>query len=326
MHRPRRAFLSLLAGGALTACLPRAGRAQAFASRPIRLIVPFPAGGANDTIARIVTQGLATQLGQPVIVENQAGAGGTLAMRQVAGAAPDGHTLLMVVATNTFGTAPHLYRLGFDPRTALAPVAMLASDKQVMVASPTAPAGTLQELVAYAKANPDTLNYGSATGITVHFLMELFKRKSGAAIVHIPYRGGAPMIADLLGGQVQLAINGKSVLLPHIAAGKLRALAVSNAERWPELPDVPTLLEAGYMDFPYETVFGIVAPAGTSPDAIARLNTAINAVLRSAEAEASFKKIGIEPRTGSPQDFARLIADEGPRWAEIVKITGIKLD
>jgi tripartite-type tricarboxylate transporter receptor subunit TctC len=306
--------------------MPDGAIAQSHPSKPIKFVVGFPAGGATDTVARIVTQALSGKLGQPVIVENQPGAGGTIAAKQVAAAAPDGHTLLLIVPTNTFGTAPHLHKLGFDPSKAFAPVVMLASDKQVMVASPSVPVTTVQELVQYAKDNPGKLNYGSATGIAPHFLMELFKIKTTTTIAHIPYRGGAPMIADLLGGQIQMTINGKSVLLPHIKAGKLAPLAVSSAERWPELPEVPTLIEAGYLDWPYETLFGVVAPAGTPTSVIDRLNRVINEILLSEDVVARFAKLGIEPRIVTPNEFAKFIAETAPRWAKIVKMTGIKFN
>jgi tripartite-type tricarboxylate transporter receptor subunit TctC len=300
--------------------------AQGYPQRPIKLVVPFPAGGANDTAARIVAQGLSSTLGQPVVIENQAGAGGTIGAKQVATANPDGHTLLMVVPTNLFGTASLLYKLDYNPRKAFVPVATVAADYLVMAISPLVPAETIQDFVRYARANPGKLNYGSATGIAPHFLVELFKLKSGVNIVHVPYRGGAPMITDLLGGQIQMTVNGKSVLLPHILQGKLRALAVTNAWRWSELPDVPTFVEAGLLDFSHETVFGIVAPAGTPETVISKLNGAINRVLDSSDVRSTFTKLGLDPRPGTSRDFANIIATEAPRWAEIVKITGIKLD
>jgi tripartite-type tricarboxylate transporter receptor subunit TctC len=194
----------------------------------------------------------------------------------------------------------------------------------VMVVNPALPVQSMAELVRYAKANPGQLNYGNAVGIAPHFLVELFKRKTGADIVHVPYRGGAPMIADLLGGQIQMTINGKSVLLPHIREGKLRPIGVTAAARWPELPDVPTLVEGGYLDVPYDTLFGIVAPAGTPAAVIARLNTAVNDALAAPDIRASLARLGIEGRSGTPADFAAAIAQEVPKWAEIVRVTGIK--
>ena len=321
-----RAVLSMLLAVVLLPSGAPCAAGQTYPARSIKLVVPFPAGGANDTAARVVTTTLASVLGQPVIIENQAGAGGTLAARQVANAAPDGYTLLMVVPTNTFGTAQLLYKLDFDPAKKFAPIGLLAADKQVMVVGPSVPVTTIQSLVQYAQANPGKLNYGSAIGIAPHFLMELFKRRTGADITHIPYRGGAPMISDLLGGQIDLTINGKSVLLPHIIAGKLKPLAVTSTERWPELPQVPTLIESGYLGWPYETLFGVVAPAGTPTAVIDRLNRAINEVLGLDDVRTGFTKLGIEPRTATPQEFAQIIADEGARWAKLVTSTGIKLN
>ena len=299
--------------------------AQSFPERPIKLIVPFPPGGGTDTSARLVAQAMSSRLGQSVVVENQSGAGGIIGARQVATANPDGYTLLMIAAANTFGTAPLLYRLDYDPLRAFVPVAMAAIERQVLVVTPSLPVKTLPELVRYAKANPGKLSYGSAIGIVPHFLMELFKIKSGADILHVPYRGAAPMITDLLAGQIQMTINAKSALLPSIVAGKLRALAVTSAERWRELPDVPTMVEAGYLDEPYDTLFGLVAPAGTPAPVIDKLNAAVNAGLESPELRASLARLGIEPKVGTPAEFAAIIAADAPRWAEIVRITGIKI-
>jgi tripartite-type tricarboxylate transporter receptor subunit TctC len=316
--------LSAVAAFGLAALSAGAAPAQTYPARPIKLVVPFPPGGATDTSARLVAQGASARLGQTIVIENQGGAGGTIGARQVALAAPDGYTLLMVAATNTFGIAPLLYKLEYDAMKTFVPVAMAVIEKQVMVVNPSLPVRTIGELVAYAKANPGKLNYGNAVGIAPHFLVELFKRKTGADIVHVPYRGGAPMIADLLGGQIQMTINGKSVLLPHIREGKLRPLAVTSAARWPDLPDVPSMVEGGYLDAPYDTLFGIVAPAGTPPAVIERLNAAVNDALASSEIRASLARLGIEGKSGTPADFAAVIADEAPKWAEIVRLTGIK--
>jgi tripartite-type tricarboxylate transporter receptor subunit TctC len=299
--------------------------AQPFPERPIRLVVPFPAGGGTDTSARLVAQAMSSRLGQSVVIENQSGAGGIMGMRQVATANPDGYTLLMVGTANTFGTAPLLYKLDYDPRKAFAPVAMAAIERQVLVITPSLPARTLPELVAYAKANPGKLNYGSSIGIIPHFLMELFKVRSGADIQHVPYRGGAPMITDLLAGHIDMTINAKSALLVHVQAGKLRALAVTAAERWRELPDTPTMTEAGYLEGPYDTLFGVVAPAGTPAAVIGKLNAAINEGLTAPDMRASFAKLSIEPKTGTPAEFAAIIAEGVPKWAEMVRISGIKV-
>jgi tripartite-type tricarboxylate transporter receptor subunit TctC len=303
-----------------------AAHAQSYPVKPIRLVAPFPAGGPTDTTARVAARGLQARLGQPVVVENQGGAGGTLGARNVASAAPDGYTLMMIAVANTFGTQPVLYKLDFDPLKAFTPVATVVTDKQLMVANPSLPVTTAPELVRYAKANPGKLNYGAAIGIGPHFVMELFKIKTGTSIVHVPYRGSGPIIADVIGGQIQLMMSGKSVLLPHVQAGKMRAISVSAAQRWPELPDVGTLIEAGYMDAAYDTIFGIVAPMGTPPDVIGTLNAAINEGLRTPELQASFAKLGIEPTITTPKQFAAIIAAEAPRWAEVVRLTGIKVE
>jgi tripartite-type tricarboxylate transporter receptor subunit TctC len=299
--------------------------AQSFPEKPIKLVVPFPAGGATDTTARLVAQRLQLGLGQSVIIENQGGAGGSIATKQVALARPDGYTLMMG-SLSTFGTLPVLYKLDYDPMKAFVPVASAVIDKLVMVAGPSLAVKTAQELVAYAKANPGKLNYGNAIGIGPHFTVEMFKIKSGADIVHIPYRGGAPMIGDLIAGQIHMTINGKSVLLPHIQAGKVRALAVTSARRWPDFPEVPTMLELGYMDKPYDTLFGVVAPAGTPAAIVAKLNATINEGLRSAETRAALGKLGIEPLISTPEEFAAMIAEEAPKWAEAVRVTGIKVE
>jgi tripartite-type tricarboxylate transporter receptor subunit TctC len=297
---------------------------SSYPDRPIKLVVPFPAGGATDTAARLVAQRLQIGLGQTVIIENQGGAGGTIGAKQVAAAAPDGYTLMMG-SVGTFGSHPVLYKLDYDPMKAFAPVATAVIDKSVLVAGPALKVKTIQELVQYAKANPGKLNYGNAIGIGPHFIAEMFKIKAGVSIVHIPYRGGAPMITDLLAGQIDMTINGKSVLLPHIQAGKVRALAVTSAERWADLPDVPTLVESGYMDVPYDTLFGVLAPAGTPAAIVDKLNASINEGLRSPETRAAFDKLGIETKISTPQEFAAIIAVEAPKWAEVVRVTGIKV-
>lgn len=298
--------------------------AQNYPNRPIKLIVPYPAGGATDNAARLVAQGLQVGLGQSVIIENQGGAGGTIGTRQAANAAPDGYTLLMA-SIGTFGSQPLLYKLEFDPARAFVPVATVVIDKSALVSGPSLPVKTIGELVGYAKAHPGKLSYGSSIGIGPHFIAELFKIKSGTDIVHIPYRGGAPMISDLIAGQIDMTVNGKSALLPQIQAGKLRVLAVAAGERWPEFPDVPTLVETGYLDTPYDTVFGVVAPTGTPAAVIARLNTTINEALRSPQTRERLAKIGIDPLITTPQEFADIIAREIPKWAAIVKATGIRI-
>ena len=234
------------AGGGCRRC----AQAQIFPDRPIKVLVPYPAGGPTDTVARPITQGLSTDLGQSVIVENQAGAGGRLAMKTVARAAPDGYTLLLG-GTNNNGITPAVYKeLDFDAAKDFAPVAAIASDSLVFVVNPNVPAKTLAELVAYAKANPGKLSIGGGIGISPHFIMEFVRVKSGTNIQFVPYRGAAPAMNDVIAGQIQIHSSARVLLLPQIQAGKLRALAVASAKRWPELPDVPTLDRGGLPRLP----------------------------------------------------------------------------
>jgi tripartite-type tricarboxylate transporter receptor subunit TctC len=300
------------------------GQAQQFPAKSIKLVSPFPAGGPNDAVARVAARAIQSRLGQTVVVENIGGAGGTLGARAVATAAPDGYTLLLVSVANNFGTQPVLYKLGFDPMKALVPVASLVTDKQLMVANPGVPFGTATELVAYSRANPEKLNYGAPIGIGTHFIMELFKIKSGAKITHVPYRGSGPIITDVIGGQIQLMMSGKSVLLPLVQAGKLRAIAVGAAKRWPELPKVQTLVEAGLLDDAYDTIYGLAAPMGTPKPTIEILNAAVSEGLRSDEVRASLDKLGVEPMITTLAEFSALVPVEASRWAEIVRVTGIK--
>ena len=301
------------------------GPAAAYPDRPIKLMVPFPAGGATDTAARLVARGMSAVLKQTILIENQGGAGGSIATKQAVAAAPDGYTLLAGGAQNTFATMPILYKLDYEPAKVLTPVGLTTIDPGALVVNAGVPVNTVQELVAYAKANPGTMNYGSSIGIGPHFVIEMFKISAGVDIVHVPYRGGAPMITDLVAGQVQMTINGKSVLLPHIQSGKLKALAVTGDKRWKELPNVPTLMEAGYMKSSYDSYFGMFAPMGTPDTAIQTLNNAINEGMKMPEVAEGLAKLGIEPNPGSVQDFVNFIAVEVPRWQEIARLTKIKI-
>ena len=321
-----RHLLSAVVAACLGVGIAGVAHTQGYPQKPIKLVVPFPPGGATDSTARLIAQALQESLGQTIVVENQGGAGGTIGSRQVAGAPPDGYTLLLGAVSSSFGTQPLLYKLDYNPAQAFAPVATVAVDHGVLVVTPSLPVRTVQELVQYAKANPGKLNYGSAIGIGPHFVAEMLKVNTGADIVHVPYRGGAPMISDLLGGQIQMTVNNRSVLLPHILAGKVRALAVAGATRWPEIPDVPTLMENGYMSAPYDTLFGLLAPAGTPAAVIEKLNSAVNAGLRSPDIRASFMQLGVDPKITTPQEFAAIIAEEVPKWAEIVRVTGVKIE
>ena len=301
-------------------------QAQSYPERSIKVVVPFPAGGPTDAVARLVVQQLSSRLGQTVYVENQASAGGRVASHAVARAHPDGYTLLLG-GTNTNAVPRAFYKdLPYDPLKDFAAVAALASDSPVLVVNPALPASTLPELVRYAKDNPGKLTGGAAVGIYTHFWMELLRIRTGADMLFVPYKGAAPVLTDILAGTIQVTVAAKSFLLPHIQAGRLRAIAVASSARWPELADVPTMHESGFDGFPSEVLFGLVAPAATPAAIIARLNGATNDTLKSAETQGSFAKLGINPVIGSAQDFAAILARDAAAWEEAAKVTGIRLD
>jgi tripartite-type tricarboxylate transporter receptor subunit TctC len=310
--------------GALTA---DAAVAQTYPSRTVKMIVPFPAGGA-DVMARLIADRMAAALGQPVIVENRpGGAGGTVGARAVATADPDGHTLLFT-SPGPLTTSPAIYRnLDYDPIKSFAPVATIASSPFLLVVHPAIPAGSVQELVAHAKANPGKVSFASAgAGTLPHLFGELFKQRTGIEILHVPYRGSAPAITDLLAGQVHLFIDNTRNVLPFIHAGKLRALAVTSENRAAELPDLPTMPESGYGEFLATYWNGVLAPAGTPTIIIDKLNSTINASLRTTEIQASVAKLGMTPKIASPREFAALIATEFAKWTAVAQAANIKVD
>src|SRR5215467_1615473 len=309
----------------LATCLALPAPAQTFPERTVKLIVPVPPGGSTDAIARLVTLRMQAILGQPVIIENQPGAGGLIAARAVAAANPDGYTLL-IGGIGTLAIGPSAKTPDFNPTAVFTPVGTVSTETMVLVVTPKVPANTLDAFLRYARASGGKLNYGSAPGIIPHFVSELFNLKTGAGIVHIPYKGAGPVITDLLAGQIDMAFNTKSVLLQLVKQGRLRALAVTSAERWPELPDAPTLTEAGIFPAPLEVWLGVVGPAGLPPAVVTRLNGAINAALESPELRATFASLGIEARGGPPVEMAKLLAEDAPRWFEIIRLTGIRLE
>jgi len=300
--------------------------AQTWPDKPIKLIVPFPAGGPIDTMARFVAQPLSARLGQSVIVENRPGSGGTIGARAVASAEPDGYTLLFG-SSGTLAVAPALYAsLDYDPQKSFAPVATAAILPMLLVVRPDLPAKTVAEFVAYAKANPGKLNYGASLATPPHLLSTLFKHQAGIEVVYIPYKGSAPSVTDLLAGATHWTIDGVIILAPFAKDGRLRPLAVASAARWPELPQVPTLIESGFPDFSLDAWAGVVAPAGTPAAVVGRLNAAINEGLRGAEVKAALGKLGALPKIGSPAEFAAFIAAELPKWAATVKLAGARID
>jgi tripartite-type tricarboxylate transporter receptor subunit TctC len=320
----KRLFLSAIAAIAVGAAAAGTVRAQSYPDRLIKIVVPYPAGGPTDVMARLIAQWLSSRLGQSVIVDNRAGAGGTIGAKAVASEQPDGYTLLLA-NLGALAISPALYKtLDYDSIKNFTPVAMAAEGSFLLVVTPAVPARSVHELVAYAKAHPGKLNHGAALATSPHILGELFKIHSGTDIVFVSYRGTAPAITDLVAGQVQMTVETKSALLPLVQQGKLRALAVTSASRWLDLPDVPTMAESGLPALTATFWQGVVAPAGTPASIVVKLNATINEGVKSPEMRMSFAKLGMEPKTGSPQEFGALIARDVQKWAEIVKRSGVK--
>ena len=308
-------------------CGMSAASAQPYPARPIKLIVPFPPGGPVDVTARIIAQHLPRTLGQTVVVENRAGAAGALGAKAVAGSDPDGYTLLCGNISTLVVLPAVTNNRDYDPAKAFVPIAKVSQNHEVLVVHPAFPAKSVAELIAYAKANPGKLNFGSAGhGNATHLAAELFKLKTGTDIVHIPYKGAAEAVTGVLGGQVHMFFGDIGGVLPLMREGTLRALAVSSEARNPLVPDLPTMIESGVPDYVVLTYIGVVAPAGTPESIISRLSTAINASLTAPEVVAAFAKLGAEVRPDSPQAFAAFLAAETQKWATVAKAANIKID
>ena len=311
----------------LIVALGSAASAQPYPARPIKLIVPFPPGGPVDVAARIVAQHLPRTLGQTVIVENRAGAAGALGAKAVAGAEPDGYTLLCGNISTLVVVPVVTDRRDYDPAKAFTPIAKISQNHEVLVVHPTFPARSVAELVAHAKANPGKLNFGSAGhGNATHLAAELFKLKTGTDIVHVPYKGAAEAVTGVLSGQVQMFFGDIAGVLPLMQEGKLRALAVSSTSRNALVPELPTMIESGVPDYVVLTYVGVVAPAGTPAAIVDKLNAAINASLLAPEVAAAFARLGAELGPASPQDFAAFLADETRKWTQVAKAANIKIE
>jgi tripartite-type tricarboxylate transporter receptor subunit TctC len=322
----KRIFLLAVAATLFGLITPIIAEAQDYPYRPIKIVVPYPPGGPGDVAARLVAAPLSSRIGQTVVVENQSGAGGRTGAKAVALASPDGYTL-QLGGTNPNAMAKSLYRnLDFDPIKDLAAVALIAVDSNVLVINPNVPAKTLQELVQYAKANPGKLTSGATIGISPHICLEVLRVRTGTNIVFVPYKGAAPAIADLLGGQIQIGMSSRAVLLPLIKEGRLRAIAVTSETRWPELSDVPTMAESGITGLPSYVWFGLLAPARTPEQIIAKLNEAVNAGLKLPEMQASIAKLGMETRSLTAREFADKLAEEERSWAAAIRESEIKVD
>jgi tripartite-type tricarboxylate transporter receptor subunit TctC len=303
--------------------MSRIASVDAYPSRPLRWIVPFPAGGSTDLIARLLGEWLAARLGQPVIIENKPGGGTNIAVQAVVNAPADGYTLLFAVATNVIN--PVLYKsLPFDFQRDIAPVAGLAELPLVFDVTPVLPANTVPEFIAYAKANPGKINFASFGARTIsHLAIELFKISAGIDVVHVPYQGGAPMLTDLLSGRIQAGIDALPNSLPHIKSGGVRALAVLSAKRTPALPDVPTMGEtiAGFEATPWTA---LSVPSGTANEIVERLNREINSGLADPGIRARLAEVGGVPLIYSPGELRALIARDAAKWAKVVEQAGIK--
>jgi len=323
MKLPRRKFLHLAAGAAALPVLARIARAQAYPSRPVRIIVAFAAGGPADIIARLVGQWLSERLGQPFVVENRPGGGSNIGTEAVVRAPPDGYTLLLAGTPNTINAT--LYdRLNFDFLRDIASVAAIIRQPLVMAVHPSVPAKTVPEFIAHAKANPGKINMASGgIGTTPHVGGELFQMMTGVRMIHVPYRGAAPALTDLLAGQVQVYFANTVASIEYIRASKLRPLAVTTATRSEALPDIPTVGEfvPGYEASSWQ---GVDAPKNTSAEIVEKLNTEVNAALGDPKMKARLADLGGTPLVGSPADFGKLIADETEKWAKVIKFAGIK--
>ena len=301
--------------------------AQTYPARPIRLLVPFPPGGAVDAYARIVQTRLGEQQGQPLVIENRGGAGGMIGADLVAKAAPDGYTLLvgniaaLAMNVGVYASMP------YDPLRDFTPVMHTVDVNYALVIHPAVPVKTVAELVAHAKTSPGKLSYGSAgAGSAPHLATELLKQRAGIDIVHVPYKGGGPMVADLLGGQIQLAIGDQANLMPQVKAGKLRVLAVGSAKRSPIYPEVPTIAEAGYPGFEAGAWQAIVGPAGMPPSIVKRLHEALLRAMETPDVRERLIGAGLDPVAGTPEDLARHIRAEIGKWSKLAKEVGARAD
>ena len=325
MKLVRRQFLRLAGAAVAAPALSSLAVAQAFPARPVRIIVGFGAGGSPDINARLMAQWLSERLGQQFIIENRPGAGGNIAAEAALRAPADGYTLLWVAAANAVSAT--LYdKLNFDFVRDIAPVASIIHGPQVMEVNPSFPAKTVPEFIAHAKANPGKINMASTgSGNLSHLSGELFKMMTGVDMLHVPYRGAAPALNDLLGGQVHVMFDAMPSSIAHIRAGRLRALAVTTATRWEGLPDVPTVGDF-VPGFETSVWSGLGAPRNTPAEIVDRLNKEINAGLADPQIKARLADLGSTPFPGSPADFAKLIADETEKWAKVVKFSGIKAE
>jgi tripartite-type tricarboxylate transporter receptor subunit TctC len=321
--RMRLLTILLACVGAAAATLPAA--AETYPSRPVRWIVGYPPGGSTDIMARLIGQRLSERLGQQFVIENKPGAGNNIGTGEVVRAAPDGYTILLVNPANAINATLYT-KLPFNFIRDIAPVAGIARVPNVMTVNPSVPAKTVAEFIAYAKANPGKVNMASSgNGTSVHLSGELFMSLTGVKMQHVPYRGSAPAMTDMLAGQVQVIFDNMPSIIPHIKSGALRALGVTTAERAAELPDVPTVGET-VKDYEASAWFGIGAPKGTPPEVIARLNKEVNEILAEPTIKQRLAELGGVPIVATPAEFGKIIADETAKWEKVVNFAGIKVE
>jgi tripartite-type tricarboxylate transporter receptor subunit TctC len=301
--------------------------AQNYPVKPVKTIVPFPAGGTTDILGRIVAQKLSERLGQPFIIDNRGGAGGNIGADVVAKSAPDGYTLLVgTVGTNAINASLYA-KMPYDTARDFVPIGLIAAVPNVLVVHPSLPARSVKELIDLLKSKPGEINFASSgNGTSIHLSGELFKTMAGVSMNHIPYKGSAPALTDLIGGQVQLMFDNLPSSMPHIKAGKLRALAVTSLKRSAALPDVPTIAEAALPGFDASSWFALFAPAGTPKEIIAKLNSELNAILQLADVREKFAAQGAEPTEFNSEQFAAFTHAEQTKWARVVKESGAKVD
>jgi len=311
----------------LLCCAAVQAFAQAYPSKAVRMIVPYPPGGGNDTLGRLFAAKLSERLGQPFVVENRPGAGTMIGTEAAAKSPPDGYTILLS-SIATHALSPNLYaRVPYDPVKDFAPITLLGIAPTVLVVPAELPARNLQEFIAAAKAKPGALAYASGgNGTPPHINAEVFKSVAGIDLLHVAYKGGGPALVDLMAGRVQAMLDTAASAMPHVRSGKLRALAISAPRRSPELPDLPTFAEAGLPQYDTNAWYSMHAPAGTSPDIVRRLNAELVAILKDPEILARFKQLATDPVGNSPEEFAAFVRAELDKYARIIKAAGIKLD
>ena len=316
----------LAAGTGFGAAFATRARAQTYPDKPIRLIVPFPPGGPIDTMARLTGKFITDAVGQQVVVENRPGAGSTLGTKAAAASTPDGYTLLFG-SSGSLSVAPSLYpNAGVEPTKTFAPVATVALLPHLMVVPEQVPVKTVAEFVAYAKANPGKLNFGAGLGTPPHLLGTLFKIRAGIDVTYVPYQGAQQSVIDLVAGRNHYTIDGTVILMPQVRAGKLRPIGFGQNQRWHELPDVPTLPEQGFPDFTLDAWTGVVAPIGTPEPILKRLNAAINAGLKTAEAKTALDNFSSIAKVSTLAEFGAFLAEQEKRWGELVRLAGAKVE